>query len=309
MRFLKYYFLIIGFVPLLALSQISQMEYFFDTDPGFGSGTPITISSPDSSILLSNEVINASGLSLGFHTLYLRAYSNTNVYEFVADSAVYETDTIATWGGYESRLVFVDEDGSVTIDIDAVEYFFDTDPGYGNGTIINLTAANIQNFTNTLDASGLPLGFHNLYLRARTSGGRWGQAESRLVFVDQSGSVAEDIDAFEYFFDSDPGYGNGTIVNVTPDSIINVQETLDASGLSLGFHNLYLRVRDSGGKWGQAESRLVFVDQSGSIADDIDAFEYFFDTDPGYGNGNVVNIAPAAVINIQDTLEAGGLSL
>ena len=307
---------------LASAQNIDSVEYFFDADPGFGDATRIYTGTPAPTINLE-ETLTASGLSLGFHVLHMRALIDEQVLMTLdstkstadgdgIDTAYFSYDTLKAWGSYQTRLVYVDPGGSIVSNIDAIEYFFNDDPGYGAATRIDLTDGlnvmdNIQ-FT----ASSLPLGFHVLFVRSQSVDGEWGPAESTLVYVDQSGALTINVDAVEYFFDEDPGYGNGTRIEVTSANLIQFDSLLTSSNLSLGFHTLFMRAQaESDGDWGSAQSRLVYVDPSGSLIIDVDLIEYFFDEDPGYGNG--IQISPDAPSNlisvvgslVSDTLATG----
>ncbi|MEP1034236.1 T9SS type A sorting domain-containing protein [Ekhidna sp.] len=304
--------------------EIFELEYFFDVDPGFGNGTTITIGVPDTTVSLV-ETLTASGLATGFHTLGMRARNvaanpkynvlDTGVlqiapYDFI-DPSLRST---GQWGITETRLVFVDvSDGAAVVNVDQIEYFFDTDPGIGSATLINSFAASSSvSIVETLTANGLPTGFHLLGMRARAEGGSWGITETRLVFVDQSdGGAIVNVDSLEYFFDIDPGVGNATVIDgFAASSSVSLVETLNASGLSLGFHLLGFRGKAEGGAWGLTETRVMFVDPSASGGlVNIDQIEYFFDTDPGVGNATLTAPFTASnQISIVNSLNASGLA-
>ncbi|MEQ9302047.1 MAG: IPT/TIG domain-containing protein [Cyclobacteriaceae bacterium] len=272
--------LIITFGDLHAQSNITDIEYFFDTDPGLGEGTTITIAS-GSIISLDDEVINTSVLEQGFHTLFVRGRNSNFV-----------------WGPYESRLVFIDRLSGLTdlVEISQVEYFIDTDPGLGSGTNIPVSATQ-QLFTAddvAIDTDGLSTGFHTLFVRGKSAVG-WGPYESRLIYVDQSVGFGDvvNIAQAEYFFDTDPGFGSGTPITVGSVSELfsAVNETITTQELSVGFHTLFVRGKSEAGTWGPYESRMLYVDPTDpqsvrSIAD----IEYFIDTDPGLGNGTSLDL-------------------
>ena len=46
-----------------------------------------------------------------------------------------------------------------------MEYYFDTDPGFGNGISVPLTAGTVTNTTFDIDVSGLSPGYHKVYFR------------------------------------------------------------------------------------------------------------------------------------------------
>jgi len=48
----------------------------------------------------------------------------------------------------------------------------------------------------------------------------------------------------EYYYDNDPGFGNGIPVAISPDSLIEVNFDADLSSVSQGFHILNVRTKD-----------------------------------------------------------------
>ncbi len=56
---------------------IANMEYFLDTDPGYGLGTPITVSGASTNEQLTNVVINfPGGFPAGVHYIHIRSKQN-----------------------------------------------------------------------------------------------------------------------------------------------------------------------------------------------------------------------------------------
>lgn len=276
-----------------AIVNVDQIEYFFDIDPGIGAATVIN-SFPMSSSVSIVETLTSSGLATGFHLLGMRARAEGG-----------------SWGTTETRLVFIDEsDGAAIVEVDSIEYFFDADPGVGNGTIIDgFPASNTVSLVETLNASGLSLGFHSLGMRAKAVGGAWGLTETRLIFVDPSTSGGIiDVDQIEYFFDNDPGVGSATLVTAfTANPSISIVENLPSSGLATGFHVLGMRARADGGSWGATETRMLFVDNAGTMTD-ITGLEYFIDADPGAGSATPIVVGtPADSISIVETLNTSSL--
>ena len=159
------------------------------------------------------------------------------------------------------------------------EYFFDADPGIGNGIQATVGTDNtfVANLTSVSD------GVHTIYIRVQDATGYWSLASSRL-FIKQSGgdaSLGSGVRC-EYFFDTDPGVGNGTTATIGSDNTF----VADLSNLANGIHTLFVRVQDAAGLWSLTSTRS-FLKQSGSggAIGTIVRYEYFFDTDPGFGNG------------------------
>ena len=58
-------------------------------------------------------------------------------------------------------------------DVDRLEYFFDTDPGFGSGVAVTIAEGGTIDATFAPDISSLSAGFHVLYLRAKDTVGDW----------------------------------------------------------------------------------------------------------------------------------------
>jgi FlgD Ig-like domain len=187
--------------------------------------------------------------------------------------------------------------------ITVVEYFFDTDPGYGSGTSVAITPSpTITNFNFNINVTSAADGFHTLFVRAKDANNNWSAAYSR-PFYKLSASVvsptAPNINKIEYFFDTDPGYGAGTDVPITPAVAITDQNfAIPLSSAADGFHTLYVRTRDANNNWSAAYSRPFYKLSSSVIAPvpNINKLEYFIDADPGYGAGVNVPITTGVAV-------------
>lgn len=154
------------------------------------------------------------------------------------------------------------------------------------------------NVDQTFDVSvdGLSNGPHVLFVRTRDSGGAWSLPVYRVIQV--YGSTYEQITEAEYFWNNDPGFGNGTSI---PLSAFVVEQNFDlsAEGLPNGVHLLYIRVKDANGLWSQAKEHVVQVGSQGNEDALIVVGEYFLDTDPGEGLGTPIPMGPALLIDDQ----------
>jgi hypothetical protein len=196
------------------------------------------------------------------------------------------------------------------------EYFFDSDPGFGNGTTLNLTGnpdSLNQNFS--IPIGSLNQGFHNLFFRVRNTQGKWSMYMGRRFFVlsNPSNLLNGPIAKAEYFFDTDPGFGNGTPLNISPSSdSISQNIAIPISGLTVGFHNLFFRVKSNQGKWSMYMGRRFYVlpNLVAAPSKKIINAEYFFDADPGVGNGIDLPISQIGdSVNFSSVLNVGNLSL
>ncbi|MFY0685972.1 MAG: T9SS type A sorting domain-containing protein [Cyclobacteriaceae bacterium] len=179
--------------------------------------------------------------------------------------------------------------------LEKAEYFFDDDPGVGNGAAITITPGATIDETVQVDISTLEVGFHKLNVRTY-DGTSWSIAEGRTFYLQETGGgdpIAVTVDAAEYFFDKDPGVGNGTVIDLGASTNVSVTAEVTIDTLSTGFHALGIRVLDDRGVWSMAETRWFYISESKSetSATIITAAEYFIDDDPGFGLGTSIDLA------------------
>jgi hypothetical protein len=180
--------------------------------------------------------------------------------------------------------------------ITRIEYFFDKDPGYNNGIGLSFTTASVvSNLNVSANITTLTGGVHVLYVRSKNANAVWSQVASQ-AFVKFGSAVAPNISRIEYFFDQDPGYGKGITVGFTASTVVsNVNVAADLTTLTGGVHVLFARSLDAQGNWSQIASQ-AFVKFGSAILGNITYVEYFFDNDPGFGNGVSVPITPAITV-------------
>ncbi len=182
-----------------------------------------------------------------------------------------------------------------------LEYFFDTDMGVGNNKVLNVTPSADGTFPFTAIISNLSVGYHKLYIRTKDSNGKWSLTTRNNVEVFTPDAKVSLVSG-EYFIDTDPGYGNANAIAITaPDSMLLQNFPAVTSGLSVGYHKLYGRLKDNLGRWSLTFRRNIEVYKNDTNY--VTKAEYFFKTDSGYGNCTDVTFAkPSAdssfVLNI-----------
>jgi len=111
----------------------------------------------------------------------------------------------------------------------------------------------------------------------------------------------------EYFIDTDPGEGSATGLTLSSgDGIYSINNNISLGILANGLHKLYVRFKDSNDKWGPARAVSFIVSDTSPAAPDINSAEYYFDTDPGMGLGNLLNVT---FNNGQATLSQSDISI
>lgn len=220
------------------VDEVVEIEYYFDIDPGYGNGFPISISSPDTSLDLAAN-IDISSLPVGLHQLNIRSKGGNG-----------------RWSLTESRPFLKGPFSNFSSPqlIEAVEYFIDSDPGYGNGNSIPIVPDTTLEIPINVDLTGLLPGLHHLHIRARNSTGFWSVVQDASFMLWPGDTSFSQIVEVEYFIDNDPGYGNGIPIpmdsNVAIDTVVNI----DTSGLSVDTHRVFIRVLDNLGRWSLTES-------------------------------------------------------
>lgn len=145
-------------------------------------------------------------------------------------------------------------------DLVAAEYFWDVEPGPGNGEPLLVSGgATLQNAF-SIDIDTLDVGEHFLYVRSKANNGIWSQPLKSKVYVqdtvtDTSTETELFLESAEYFIDTDPGIGNGIALGVPPSSkSFTDQVSLDVTALADGTHTFNVRTQADNGQWSVKES-------------------------------------------------------
>lgn len=275
--------------------QITAVEYFFDTDPGLGLASPISIT--PAADLIINETLPTALLAGGVHNLVIRAKDDNGKWSIVSHRLIYINSTAIT---------------SPTGPVDYVEYFFDNDPGPGLATALPVGAGTDIALNETLVTSTLEPGVHSLIIRARNNVGIYSILASKLVYINRisTATVASPIDYVEYFFDTDPGNGNALSLDLTPGTDITITDNLDVASLSTGVHQLVIRARNEKGEYSILSKRLLYINPVTNIpaTSSINYVEYFFDTDPGKGTGTSLPVTTSADVTLNNNIDVTFLS-
>ncbi len=274
------------------VGNIVAAEFFVDTDPGVGNGTPVSLSAGSNPVFVAS--VPTTLLTDGFHSVAIRT-----------------KDAEGKWGLFENRGFFISSSTTSAGNIVAAEFFVDSDPGVGNGTAITpITAGPNPVFVATVPTTLLSSGFHLVAIRTKDANGKWGLFENRGFYISNAATNTGNIVAAEFFVDADPGVGNGTPVSITAGPNPVFAATVPTTLLAAGFHLATIRTKDADGKWGLFENRGFYISTQTNNVGNIVAAEYFIDSDPGVGNGTPFTVPDAAGINQNSALLIpGGTSI
>jgi hypothetical protein len=205
------------------------------------------------------------------------------------------------------------------------EYFFDSDPGKGNGKLLTsddgaFDTSSEEVTLNNIDVKDLFPGWHVIYIRGQDSEGRWGPSQGTLFKVNESklsNSNNSIVDA-KFFIDKNLGEGNG-IKLLAEDGEFNssketvVMNSVSISELTPGRHVVYIRGKDNNGRWGAIQSMDFWIDEKNELRTILEA-EYFIDEDPGNGKGIPIDPVDGSFDSstediIVENIDLNGLSL
>ncbi len=292
---LKYIFLLFIFIggvrwsSLLAQgNNITQAEYFWDTDPGEGNATALSAADGSFNQALEQVIATGAGLpaGIGLHKFNVRIKALNG-----------------TWSPVFSTIIEVEAANTTSVRnilIQSAEYFWDTDPGEGNATALIAFDGNFNQALEQATATGVTLpsmGLHKLGVRMRSGDGIWSAVFSTIIEILPSNTTTIRntlIQQAEYFWDTDPGEGNATALLAFDGNFNQALEQATATGValpSLGLHKLGVRMRSGDATWSPVFSTIieVLVPNVISVRDlYIQQAEYFWDTDPGEGNATVL---------------------
>lgn len=235
--------------------SITQAEYFWNTDPGAGNGTPLLVADGDYNDALEQMLGSLTDIpEMGTHTLHVRARDAAN-----------------GWSAPFSVVVNVENEITTMreVKITAGEYFWNTDPGVGNGTPLLVVDGNYNDALEQMleNLTDMPeVGTHTLHVRARDAANEWSMPFSVVVNVEEEITTMREVKvtAGEYFFDTDPGAGNGTPMLALDGNFSTALEAIKGGAIPTpiteGIHVLWMRAKDPEDLWGPAFGVVVNMD-------------------------------------------------
>ncbi len=277
----------------VAVPKVSAVEYYIDTDPGYGNAMPVAVTGA-TNIADKTFAVNPSALSSGVHLIGIRA-----------------RDANGHWS-LDNKWLFVKPQAAAALaNINRAEYYIDTDPGYGNATAVGITAGtNISDKAFNINPATLSAGVHLVGIRARDAVGHW-SLDNKWLFVKPAGAVnVPKLKLVEYYIDTDPGYGNAKAIPVAADTnASNISININPTTLSTGAHLLGIRAKDASGHW-SLDNKWLFINPAAqdTVLPNLKQVEYYIDTDPGWGKGIPIAISNTnKQVNFQLPVNISGL--
>jgi hypothetical protein len=240
--------------------EVLQAEYFWDTDPGQGSATPILAF--DGNLDEAIEELFSSAISTpstGLHTFNIRIRGEDN-----------------TWSDPFSYVINVRNQALISRDVKVTqaEYFWDTDPGQGSATTILAFDGNLDEAIEALFSSAVntpATGIHTFNIRVRGEDNTWSDIFSYVINVRNQGVVTRDVKVVqaEYFWDTDPGQGSATPILAFDGNLDEAIESLFTNPVATpsdGMHLFNIRVRGEDNTWSSVFQHAIHVIDSNSYS-------------------------------------------
>lgn len=264
---------------------VKQAEYFWNEDPGNGNGTPFQV--VDGAYDNAFENIFSQGLQApkkGVNILNVRV-----------------KDSYGTWSNVFKSIVNLDSIVNTVISTGGIiqaEYWWNEDPGKGNGSVVLALDGNLNNVFEHLSVQSsnfLKFGRSTFNIRVKDNNNNWSSTYSTVVNIDSSdfhrGYQQISLSQAEYWWNSDPGVGNATPLIAFDGNYNSAFETLFANNIiipKIGRSTFNVRIKDVNNQWSNTYTTIVNVDSTDThlaypLTKMIQA-EYWWNNDPGVGN-------------------------
>ncbi len=216
-------------------------EYFFNSDPGVGNGVKVNFTKGDT-ITISDLNAPLDSLNGGYNKVFFRFVDENGLWSYNQQRLFYKGNLMGAGANQESAPLIKGE------------YFFNSDPGVGNGVKVDFTKGD----TISLSDLNAPLdslngGYHKVFFRFMDENGLWSYNQQRLFYKGNLAGASEQnapLTKLEYFIgNADPGVGNGVQINLGLLDSVNRRFINPVSGLALGPEKVFLRMQDSIGRW------------------------------------------------------------
>ncbi|MCO5285622.1 MAG: T9SS type A sorting domain-containing protein [Chitinophagaceae bacterium] len=216
--------LVVSYFSSFCQPNVVKIEYYIDADPGFGNGVNVPFT-PGKDIQNAVITFDPTPIPEGVHHLFVRALDADGNWSMTNGSIMFYK-TYSTPAGPSSP--------APKPRLKKMEYFIDTDPGYGNGVPVALDSlTDFSNYIVPINATGLATGDHTFWLRALDMNGSWSLMNSLTFNVPATlaspsivtNSITKTLrcarDSFDISYDITGTYNAGNQFNV---------ELSDASG-------------------------------------------------------------------------------
>ncbi len=245
-------------VAALATAQptITQAEYFIGADPGEGSGTAITVTTPSGSVNLGWSIATGS-LTPNIYRVMVRVRTNAGL-----------------WSRPTAQYLVIAPGSQVAQLVTGYEWSVDG----GAYTPVDIADASTVNISQVIATAGLSQAvLHKVNIRVTDNAGRIAQNTQAYLAITPPGQTPRLITQYEYAVDG----GAPTVVDVADAAQVNIAEVIATGSLAQGLlHKVKFRVTDDQGRVAQFTEQYLAISPAAQVARNITNYEYWVDSDP-----------------------------
>ena len=194
--------------------SITDYRYWWDDD----ISTNVTTSVSSGQTFSLDTDFSTAALENGHHTLTIQVKDDNGVWSVPHTSAFVQNGNLVQY-----------------------EYWFDDD--IASRTVQSTPESNLQEVNASIDVSSLSAGLHKISIRSLTNNG-----ESTVPYTRFFKVSGGDLVGWEYWFDDDVSTTTQAPI-APPQSMLELIDVLDASGLSSGPHTVTWRCEDTHSNW------------------------------------------------------------
>lgn len=273
-------------------------------DPAINNAT-VTLSFSSFQLATGDTIIVFDGGNSG--SPVLAKFYGTSIPAQVTSSApamfvLFKSDGVDSLAGWVANYTSQVLPGGVSI----VQYQYWFDNNYAGNQVLNVTPKKVFDLNTSVPVTGLSDGMHVFHIRFKDDNGKWSSVLSNFIIKHPDGLYqAQSITEYEYWYDSD--YANRISQTVAPQTMLDLNVSLDMSTISDGMHVLNIRFKDGGNAWSSVLSSFVVKYPSGqNSSKSIAGYEYWFDNN--YANKVSQPVTPQVSYLLNSGVDVSSLS-
>lgn len=254
---------------ILAQNKIKQYEYWLDNDYAGKQIVNVTLSAN----IELDALVPINGLKQGLHTFNIRFLDTNNRYSSII------TKHIEAFTANPKIVLY--------------EYWFDDN--YASKTLVPVTPLSVVEVKD-VNISSLSNGYHTMNIRFSDNSSKWSAVQKSKILKSSGSSMLNNtVSAYRYWVDGD--IANSISKDVSSiTSQLNLNENIDLSGFSVGYHILNIQFRDCMGIWSSVQRNHIFNSGKGTMLKNV-VTNYRYWTDNNFAKSvlKIVNPALTAV--------------
>jgi hypothetical protein len=159
--------------------------------------------------------------------------------------------------------------------IDAYEYWIDQD--YSSSQLIEILPVETLQLNENITTGSLPVGIHKFSIRFRDTDGVWSGVMERSFTVLPTTPQSNSIITAEFWIDND--YSQAQSITISPGETVIIDQLLDLSSISPGFHLIGIHFIDQFGNVSPPFVRSFYKSGDAVNTADLTEYRYWYNDD------------------------------